>query len=74
MTTSRMVVLVNIGYYFVEKVTFSKVDAAKRHKKYTISEKVRCEEKNILNKVGVWVCRNEGNDVILHYEYDYGQC
>ena len=55
-------------------MTFSKVDAAKRHKNYTISEKVRCEEKNILNKVGVWVCRNEGNDVILHYEYDYGQC
>jgi hypothetical protein len=63
-----------IAYYFVGKVTFSKVDAAKRHKNHTISEKVRCEEKNILNKVGVWVCRNEGNDVILHYEYDYGQC
>jgi len=29
----------------VGKVTFSKVDAAKRHNNYTISEKVRCEEK-----------------------------
>ncbi len=45
MVTSGMVVLVNIVYYFVEKVTFSKVDAAKRRKNYTISEKVRCEEK-----------------------------
>ena len=45
MVTSGMVVLVNIVYCFVGKVTFSKVDAAKRHKNYTNSEKVRCEEK-----------------------------
>ena len=49
MTISQVVLSVPtsiiIAYYFVEKVIFSKVDAAKRHKKYTISEKVRCEEK-----------------------------
>ena len=49
MTISQVVLSVPtsiiIAYYFVGKVTFSKVDAAKRHKKYTISEKVRCEEK-----------------------------